>query len=48
VIVDAGSGAAAGSATTAARRAGSDWAARVLPGCGVAYAAPGLVVYRIP
>jgi hypothetical protein len=23
-------------------------AARVLPGCAIAYAAPGLVVYRIP
>jgi hypothetical protein len=37
VIVDAGPAAA-----------GSSWARRVLPGCAVAYAAPGLVVYRIP
>ncbi len=48
VIVDAGPGAARGSVTAGARRAGSRWAHRVLPGCAVAYAAPGLVVYRTP
>jgi hypothetical protein len=44
VIVDAGPEAAAG---PAAGRARSAWAARVLPGCAVAYAAPGLIVYRV-
>ena len=48
VVVDAGPGAADGSASPAARRAGSRWARRVLPGSAVAYAAPGLVVYRVP
>ncbi len=48
VIVDAGPGAADGSVSADARRAGSRWAHRVLPGCAVAYAAPGLVVYRVP
>jgi hypothetical protein len=48
VIVDAGPGTADGSVSANARRAGSRWAQRVLPGCAVAYAAPGLVVYRIP
>jgi hypothetical protein len=48
VIVDAGPGTADGSVSADARRAGSRWAHRVLPGCAVAYAAPGLVVYRIP
>ncbi len=41
VILDAGPDATA-------RRARSGWAARALPGCAVAYSAPGLVVYRIP
>lgn len=45
VIVDAGPNTAAGSA---AERGRSAWAARVLPGCSVAYAAAGLVVYQIP
>jgi hypothetical protein len=48
VIVDAGPGAGAGSVSAAARLAGSRWAHRVLPGCALAYAAPGLVVYRVP
>jgi hypothetical protein len=48
VIVDAGPGTADGSPSAAARRAGSRWAQHVLPGSAVAYAAPGLVVYRIP
>jgi hypothetical protein len=48
VIVDAGPGTADGSASADARHAGSRWAHRVLPGSAVAYAAPGLVVYRIP
>ena len=48
VVIDAGPGAADGSVSAAARRAGSRWAHRVLPGCVVAYAAPGLVIYRIP
>jgi hypothetical protein len=48
VIVDAGPGTADGSASADSRHAGSRWAHRVLPGSAVAYAAPGLVVYRIP
>jgi hypothetical protein len=48
VIVDAGPGIADGSVSADARHAGSRWAHRVLPGCAVAYAAPGLVVYRLP
>ena len=48
VIIDAGPDAATGSATAGGGRDGSGWAARVLPGCHVAYAAPGLVVYRLP
>jgi len=47
VIVDAGPGVAAGSGSSTARREGLRWAARVLPGCPIAYSAPGLVVYRI-
>jgi hypothetical protein len=45
VIVDAGPDVTAGSTAWHARLG---WAARVLPGCAVAYAAPGLVVYRVP
>jgi hypothetical protein len=45
VIVDAGPDAAAGGSAGPGR---SGWAARVLPGCAVAYATAGLIVYRVP
>jgi hypothetical protein len=48
VIVDAGSGAAVAPAAGSDVRAGQDVRTGRLAGCVVAFAAPGLVVYRVP